>query len=96
MGELIGVVGALAVIVEYLVNGIKEVIPYQYTIEREKIISLAVSVIACLLLPYIKAIPIGVLATLNIVERIILGVFVSRGSNVLYDLLRKLQGGEEV
>ena len=42
MGELIGVVGALAVIVEYLVNGIKEVIPYQYTIEREKIISLAV------------------------------------------------------
>lgn len=94
MGNLIGLVLALAVVVEYLVDGIKGVLPYHYTAEKEKVVSLIVSVVACLLLPYIKAIPIGILATLNAVERVVLGVFVSRGSNVLYDLFRKLQGGE--
>lgn len=94
MNELIGVVIGLAVVVEYLVNGLKEVLPVKVTDNNEGLISLAVSIIACLLLPYIQVIPMGKLAELNGVERIILGVFVSRGSNVLYDLFRKLQGGE--
>ncbi len=92
MSELIAVVLALAVVVEYLVDGVKEVLPLKWVTGRERIIALAVSIICCLLLPYITVIQIGKLAELNGVERIILGIFVSRGSNVLYDLFRKLQG----
>ena len=95
MTELIAVVIALAIIIEYLVEGIKELLPVKFTKDREAIISLLISIVACLILPYIHVIPIGRLAELNGVERVVLGVFVSRGSNVLYDLFRKLQGGKE-
>ena len=95
MGEIVTTVLTLSIVIEYLVDGIKEVLPTKWTSGKERIIALAVSVVSCLLLPCITVIPIGKLAELNVVERIILGIFVSRGSNILYDLFRKLQGGKE-
>jgi hypothetical protein len=93
MSELIGVIIGLAIIIEYFVNGIKEILPANWVSNRERVIALGVAILACLILPYIQSIPLGKLATLNIVERVILGIFVSRGSNVIYDLIKKLEGG---
>ncbi len=89
MAQIFTTLIALAIAIEFLTEGVKWVLPEKIVKDKEKIIAFIVSLIICLVLPCIKAYNIGWLSTLNIVERILLSLFVFRGAQVLYDLQEK-------
>lgn len=87
--QIIGVLIGLAVVLEFLVDGVKELLPDKLVLGKEKIVAFVVSLIVCLILPYIKVYQVALLQSLNVVERIVLAFFVFRGSQVLYDVMKK-------
>ena len=91
--QIIGVVIGLAVVLEFLVDGVKELLPDKFVVGKEKVVAFIVSLIICLILPYIKVYQVALLQSLNVVERIVLSFFVFRGSQILYDVMKKYNIG---
>jgi len=89
MNVLAGVI-ALAVVVEYLVEGLKQAAPSIKNQSQERLAALVFALALMLALPYIKVVDLGVLGALTWAESILIAVLISRGSSAIHGLLEKL------
>ncbi len=89
MNLIAGVIG-LAVVVEYLTEGIKKLVPAIQRVHQERLVALVLALGLCALLPEIRTINLGALSRLGWAESVIVALVVSRGSSAVHELLTKL------
>ena len=94
MDGLMGILafaGVAIVLVQYVVDGLKEMLPDTWVAGKERVWALGLSVMACFLPKVITsvAMPEAVQA-LSAAECIILGVLISRGAAAWFGLLEKI------
>ena len=87
---ILALVIGLAVIVEYLVEGIKQMVPAIKVVSQERLVALGVALSVCLALPYIRIVDLGLLSRLSWLESVFLAAVLARGSSALHELLAKI------
>lgn len=89
MGVLIAFGTACIVLVEFLVQGVKEWLPARFVDDKQRIWSLVFSLLVVRLPAYITSVSVPEqVKNLTLLECILLGILISRGSQAWFGLLR--------
>ena len=95
-GAILVLIAALSSVVEYLVEGEKSRLPLKWTDGKERLYALGTAIVIMVVLPYIRIPDLTIpSADWNLMTRLCLVPFISRGSEGVNRLRNLIKGGDK-